>query len=338
MRKILMACVGTLLLLSGCSSHNLSKGSAFSLSKSSFSELKGWDEDNIREAIPALMRSCQRPQANWQDFCRGLRAHKFSSSAKLRNYLEDTLQPYSVSAYGSKNGQITGYYEAELTGTRTQVRETQVPVYATPRGYRNGDKLETREDIEDTLNYAPIIAWADDPVELFILQIQGSGRMQTPDGEIKLGYAGNNGRTFKALSQILRDEGIKPSGGYSMPAMKKWLQDNPKKARRLMVQNPRYIFFKELHGDSPYGSAGVVLTPKRSVAVDKNYIPMHTPLWLETYTPNHQKLNRLVVAQDVGNAITGGVRADFFWGHGEEAFANAGKMNSRGKYYLLLPK
>ena len=338
MHKILMASIGALLLLSGCSSHDLSKGRAFSLSESSFSDLKGWNDDNIREAMPALMRSCSRPSANWQKFCRGLHAYKFSSNSKVRSYLEDNLQPYAVTSYGADTGKITGYYEAELTGTRTKKHDDQVPVYGVPRGYKNGDKLETREDIEDTPNYAKIIAWADDPVELFILHIQGSGRMQTPDGEIKLGYAGNNGRTFKHLSQILRDEGIKPRGGYSMPAMKQWLQENPKKARRLMAQNPRYIFFKEVQGDSPYGSAGIVLTPKRSVAVDKNYVPMHTPLWLETKTPNGDNLNRLVVAQDVGNAITGGIRADFFWGHGDEAFESAGKMNSRGKYYLLLPK
>lgn len=338
MHKILMASVGVLLLLSGCSSHDLSKGRAFSLSERSFSDLKGWEDDNIREAMPALIRSCHKATGEWRGFCQGLQGYRFSSAAKIRSYLEDSLQPYAVTAYGSENGKITGYYEAELSGTRTKVHGGQVPVYGVPRGYKNGDKLETREDIEDTEEYAPIIAWADDPVELFILHIQGSGRMQTPDGEIKLGYAGNNGRTFKALSQILRDEGIKPRGGYSMPAMKQWLQENPKKARRLMAENPRYIFFKEIQGDTPYGSAGVVLTPKRSVAVDKNYVPMHTPLWLETNAPNGDNLNRLVVAQDVGNAITGGIRADFFWGHGDEAFKSAGKMNSRGKYYLLLPK
>ncbi len=338
MRKGIFASVVVLLLLSGCSSHDLSKGRAFSLSETSFSALKGWKDDNIREAMPALLRSCHKATGQWRGFCQGLQGYRFSSATKIRSYLEDNLTPYTVTAYGSENGKITGYYEAELTGTRVRVSDTQVPVYGVPRGYQNGQKLETREDIEDTPDYAPIIAWADNPVDLFILQVQGSGRMTTPDGEIKLGYAGNNGRTFKALSQILRDEGIKPAGGYSMPAMKQWLQNNPKKARRLMAKNPRYIFFKELTGESPYGSAGVVLTPKRSVAVDKTYIPMHTPMWLETSDPNGNRLNRLVVAQDVGNAITGGIRADFFWGHGEEAFNNAGRMNSRGKYYLLLPK
>lgn len=334
---ILSSVTAVLLLLSGCG-HDLSQGRSFSLSETSFGRLNGWDEDNIREAMPALINSCKKPSKDWKQFCRGLGAYKFASSTKIRGYLEDNLTPYAVTSYGSNKGKITGYYEAELTGTRTRVRDSQVPVYGVPKGYRNGQKLETREDIEDTYGYAPIIAWADDPVELFILQVQGSGRMQTPDGEIKLGYAGNNGRTFKGLGQILREEGIKPEGGYSMPAMKKWLQSHPREAKLLMAQNPRYIFFKELYGDSPYGSAGVVLTPKRSIAVDKKYIPMHTPMWLETADSDGIKLNRLVVAQDVGNAITGGIRADFFWGHGDEAFSQAGRMNSSGKYYLLLPK
>lgn len=338
MRKKVLTGIMAALLIAGCSSHDLSKGRAFSLSESSFSDLKGWEDDNIREAMPALIRSCHKATGRWRSFCQGLQGYRFSSTAKIRSYLEDNLIPYAVTSYGSETGKITGYYEAELSGTRTKTHDKQVPVYAVPSGYQNGQRLETREDIEDTEHYARIIAWADDPVELFILHIQGSGRMRTPEGEIKLGYAGNNGHTFKSLSQILRDEGIKPTGGYSMPAMKKWLQENPKKARRLMTQNPRYIFFKELSGESPYGSAGIVLTPKRSVAVDKKYIPMHTPLWLETKAPNGQTLNQLVVAQDVGNAITGGIRADFFWGHGNEAFENAGRMNSRGKYYLLLPK
>lgn len=336
-KKALLSIVTALFLLGGCG-HELSQGRSFHVSETSYSRLTGWENDNIREAMPALINSCQRPSTEWRRFCRGLNAYKFSSVAKIRTYLEDNLIPYEVTSYGSNKGKITGYYEAELTGTRTKIRSSQVPIYGVPRGYRNGQKLETREEIEDTPNYAPIIAWADDPVDLFILQVQGSGRMTTPDGEIKLGYAGNNGRTFKGLGQILREEGIRPSGGYSMPAMKKWLQAHPKEARLLMAQNPRYIFFKELQGETPYGSAGVVLTPQRSVAVDKQYIPMHTPMWLETTTPDGDKINKLVVAQDVGNAITGGIRADYFWGHGEDAFNQAGRMNSSGKYYLLLPK
>ena len=123
-----------------------------------------------------------------------------------------------------------------------------------------------------------------------------------------------------------------------MPAMKAWLQENPQKARKIMSKNPRYIFFKENQGDSPYGAAGVVLTAKRSVAVDKKYIPMNTPLFLNTKDPDGPYIQKLVVAQDIGSAIQGGIRADYFWGHGKEAFEKAGRMKSAGTYYLLLPK
>ncbi len=337
-KKLLKISVAVCLLaLTGCG-HSLSQGRAFSLEEVSFSDLKGWENDNMREAMPALMQSCQKATPEWKNFCQGLRSYKYACPKKVREYLEDHLTPYAVMAYGSNKGKITGYYEAELTGTRNRVSSSQVPVYGLPYGYKSGKKTDDREDIEETDGYAPVIAWADDATELFILHIQGSGRMITPDGEIKLGYAGNNGHTFKPLSKIMQEEGIKPAGGYSMPSMKRWLQSHPERARKIMEENPRYIFFKEVQGDSPYGSAGVVLTPKRSVAVDKEYIPMHTPMWLESNDPDGYKINRLVVAQDTGNAIKGGIRADFFWGHGDEAFDKAGRMNSRGQYYLLLPK
>lgn len=336
MHKSFIAVSFILLALSGCASHTLSQGRSFQLHKVSYSALNGWNDDNLREAMPAMIRSCKRPAAEWKNFCGGLRAYQFASTDKIRSYMEKTLTPYQVTSGGNPNGTITGYYEAELTGTRTRTKSSQVPVYGVPSGYRQGDKLETRQEIESTPGYAPVVAWADDPVELAIMQIQGSGIMETPNGEIQLGYAGNNGRTFKGLGQILIEAGIKPEGGYSMPSIKKWLQQHPAEARQLMAKNPRYIFFK-VNTDGPYGSAGVVLTPMRSVAVDSTYIPSHTPMWLEAKDPDGRKLNRVVVAQDVGGAIKGGVRADFFWGHGAAAFDKAGRMKSTGQYFLLLP-
>ncbi len=336
MHKTLVA-LSFILLLTSCG-HELDKGREFTLEKVSYSKLDGWDDDNIRQALPAMLRSCARPTADYKEFCAGLKKNQNASGSKIRSYIEKSLTPYKVISKGKDKGKITGYYEAELNGTRTKTHAGQVPVYGAPKGYRQGQKLASRKKIESTSNYAPIVAWADDPVELFVMQIQGSGVMTTPSGEeIQLGYAGNNGHTFKSLGQIMKENGVRPAGGYSMPAMKKWLQQNPSKGRKLMAQNPRYIFFKE-NKEGPYGSAGVVLTPKRSVAVDKKFIPMHTPMFLEVRDPDGAKLNRLVMAQDVGNAITGPIRADFFWGHGSDAFHKAGRMNSNGRYYLLLPK
>lgn len=338
MHKSLAVLSLALLTLSGCANHSLSHGRAFQVQKVSYTALNGWKTDNMREALPAMLRSCQKPTAEWKNFCQGLQAYKYASSDKIREYMEKTLTPYRAVSYGSNSGTITGYYEAELTGTRTRTKASQVPIYAAPAGYRQGDTLETRKEIEATPNYAPVVAWADDPVDKFILQIQGSGRMTTPSGEeIKLGYAGNNGQPFKGISGIMQEAGALPKGGGSMPQVRTWLKAHPAEAKKFMAENPRYIFFKENKGESPYGSAGVVLTPKRSVAVDRDYIPMNTPMWLETKDPDGAKLNRVVVAQDVGGAIKGGIRADFFWGHGETAFNKAGRMKSAGQYFLLLP-
>lgn len=325
------------LMLCGCpSSHNLSQGRAFKLKEVSFNSLPGWNYDNFEEAMPALLRSCQNPNAQWMNFCVGLQRYRGADSYQIKRYIESQLTPYLVMSYGETVGTITGYYEAELTGTRYRVSQSQVPVYGLPVGYQNGKTYPTRADIEEDGINAPIIAWADDPVELFILQIQGSGRMITPDGEIKLGYAGNNNRTFKGLGTIFASHGIRNL--HSMQNMKKWLQAHPEEGREIMAENPRYIFFKENEGDSPYGAAGVVLTPERSVAVDKSYIPLHTPMYLNTMDPDGEYIQKLVVAQDIGKAIKGGIRADYFWGHGEEAFSKAGRMKNKGSYYLLLPK
>lgn len=325
------------MLATGCTStHSLSQGRAFKLKQVSFDMLPGWENDDFKEGMPALLNSCKKPTPIFKNFCSKIDKYKYSSSEEIKEYIEDKLTPYLVISYGDTVGTITGYYEAELTGSRYQTNDNQMPIYGLPDGYKNGKKYPKREDIEEDGIDAPIIAWADDPVELFILHVQGSGRLITPDGEIKLGYAGNNARQFKGLGELLRKNGAPAL--YSMPAMKKWLQENPDEAKEIMAQNPRYIFFKESFGDSPYGAAGVVLTPKRSVAVDKNFIPMHTPLWLNTKDHNGSFIQRLVVAQDIGSAIKGGIRADYFWGHGNEAFEKAGRMKSQGTYYLLLPK
>lgn len=342
MRKQIFACLGMAVLscafLAGCSGHRLSQGRAFHLEEVSYDSLSGWQDDRFDEALPALLQGCKRPSKEWRDFCAGLYKIQTQSSEKIAEYIQSHLKPYAVISNGSTKGTFTGYYEAELTGTRERISETQVPIYGLPYDYQKDQKICSRSEIESNQNFeAPIIAWADDPVDKFILQIQGSGRMMTPDGEIKLGYAGNNGHTFAGIGTIMKQAGVLERGKASMPEIRKWLKANPEQARTLMAQNPRYIFFKEIQGDSPYGAAGVILTPKRSIAVDNSYIPMNTPVWLETYDPDGIPLKRLVVAQDIGTAIRGGVRADFFWGHGEEAFDKAGRMKSSGRYYLLLP-
>ena len=339
MRKIVLFGLIVCLMLGGCGSyHPLSKGRAFRLKKVDFSELPGWSDDDLNDSYPALIAACTKPSNEWKDFCEGLSDYRYASSRKLRQYLEHKLTPYRVTSYGDTIGRITGYYEAELTGTRTKVRADQVPVYGLPYNYDKTKTYDKRRSIENDPDFdAPILAWADDPVDLFLVHVQGSGRMETPNGEIHLGFAGSNNRSFTGIGQILTDEGLIDEVGHSMQQIRAWLKAHPERARQLMSKNDRYIFFREIQGDTPIGTAGVPLTPRHSVAVDRDYIPMQTPMWLVTTDPDGEPIRTIVVAQDTGAAIKGGVRADYFFGHGEDAFQLAGRMNTKGSYYLLLP-
>ena len=171
------------------------------------------------------------------------------------------------------------------------------------------------------------------------MQIQGAAVATLPNGkEIRVGYADNNGHRFKGIGSILLEKGLIESGEASMPKIREWLQENGETAKKNMLLNERYIFHKIVKADGPIGAMGVPLVAGRSLAVDKNYIPLGVMMWLETTTPDGEALNKLVMAEDVGSAIKGGVRGDYFWGHGEEAFAEAGRMNSQGQYFVLLPK
>ena len=336
-RKVLLLASAT--LLSSCSSSFLDKGRAFHMQSVSWSQVPGWQSDDLREVLPAVLNSCTKAPQKMIRFCQGLNSHVNDDSVGLRAYFEQNLQPYLVTSRGSSVGKITGYYEAELTGSRERLGGAQVPIYGAPYDYTPNEKTVPREKIELFGIDAPVIAWADDPVELFIAQVQGSGRLTTPSGEvIHLGYAGNNGYTFTGIGQILIDEGVDTGTTRSMPAIRDWLQAHPVEASKLMRKNKRYIYFREIQGETPYGTAGVVLTPERSVAVDTTYIPMHTMMFLNTTTPDGAPIQKMVVAQDTGAAIKGGIRADYFWGHGEQAFENAGRMNQAGSYYVLLPK
>ena len=333
MRQIIGLMIVITGLMTGCATHPLDKGRSFHLEKTDFSDLPGWTQDDFNESYPAIRQACQKPAPMWQDFCQNLP----DTGEHLRAYMEQKLTPYAVESYGNPIGRITGYYEAELSGTRKRLNGAQVPVYGLPPDYQKDKIYPQRRDIEAGRLNAPIIAWADDPVELFLLHVQGSGRMETSDGEIHLGFAGSNNRSFKGIGQILIDEGLIGESGHSMIQIRDWLQQHPNQARNLMAQNERYIFFREVMGETPIGYAGVPLTPRHSVAVDKTYIPMQTPMWLDTKSPDGSPIQTLVVAQDIGHAIRGGVRADYFFGHGEDAFSLAGRMNHPGRYFLLLP-
>lgn len=304
------------------------------------------------------------------DLARAVPESEAPDEIALRAFLESRLQPYAARYVGAdgtprSDGLFTGYYEAELAGAREPSAAFPVPVHALPPdlvsvdlaqsnpdlggpvplvGRIDGGTVQpywTRAEIEDgALAGGPVLLWAADAVDVHVLHIQGSGRVMLPDGSVeRIGYAGNNGHPFRGLGRIMLDRGVVEPGKATMPDIRAWLKANPQAARDIMRENPRYIFFRRIDGgDGPIGALGVPLTPRRSVAVDPRYVPLTVPLWLDTVDPDAAPLRRLVVAQDVGSAIKGAVRGDFFWGSGEAALADAGRMKSRGTWYLLLPR
>ncbi len=330
----------------------------FDLQPVSFHKIQGWKSDDLTQALPALVQSCQNPKPDWAEFCQGLNPN--ASNKKLHRYLQKHLDAYLVVSNGREEGTFTGYYEASLKGAFEQTGEFQTPIYGIPSDLVRvnlkdfgiqADKTQLIGRVEDghLVPYyerakahqmqAPVLLWVDSPVDAFILHIQGSGRVETPQGVVHVGYAGNNGHGFVGIGSIMAKEGLLQSGKASMPHIRAWLRDNPEKAETLMAQNPRYIFFKILEETAgPIGAAGVPLTAQRSIAVDMRFIPLNTPVFLDTTDPDGKAIQKLVVAQDIGSAIKGAVRADYFWGYGEEAFQKAGRMKSTGRYYLLWPK
>jgi membrane-bound lytic murein transglycosylase A len=249
----------------------------------------------------------------------------------------------------------TGYYEPEIEGSRTQL-PGYTPIYAVPSDLIRCTKPDgssgrgrigpggvctlyfTRAEIEDgaLAGRGLEIAWAKDPVELFFLEIQGSGRLRLPDGSVmRLGYDGQNGRDYIAIGRLLRDRGILPPGGANMQTIKEWIRANPEAGKALMRENLSYVFFKELTGPGPLGSIGVPVSPRATVAVDPKFVPYGAPVFL---TMDRTEPTGLWVAQDTGGAIKGPNRFDTFWGAGQEAVALAGGMSASGDALVLLPK
>ena len=302
---------------------------------------------------------------DWRAPCTALARLGPGDDDGLYAVLQEFFSTYAVETPDGPNGTFTGYYETSLRGSFTKSDTYSVPLYSGPRDLveldnrafdlpsdvpsiigRVADRrlipYDTRRDIERSENFAnraEVLVWVDDPVDAHLLHIQGSGRVQLPDGtERRIGYAGNNGRRFRGIGDILLRAGAISPGQGSMLSVAEWLRQNPAVARRHMEDNPRYIFFRWIEGPGPIGAFGAPLEPGRSLAVDPRYIPYGAPLWLNVKDPDGLPLNRLVVALDTGSAIRGAVRGDFFWGAGEAAFAKAGRMKSTGRYYLLLPR
>ena len=304
---------------------------------------------------------------NWVPACKAAASVDDQSSIAAREYFEKWFRPFAVfDRNGKQEGLLTGYYEAELRGALHPGGRFKFPLYSRPSDLvavdlgRFETSLKGRSIIgrvaDGTLVPYPVrksidggiladklkpLVWVDSAIDAFFLHIQGSGRIKLANGGLmRLGYAASNGHDYTAIGRILVQRGEITRDRVSMQTIRAWLAANPAKASEIMAQNARYIFFRELTGNAPVGAQGVELTAGRSLAVDRSAVPLGTPLWLDTRDPvdPYRPYQRLMIAQDVGNAIKGGIRGDIFFGHGRLAARRAGLMKQRGRYYILLPK
>lgn len=329
-----------------------------------FDALPGWPSTGLDRSLAAFASGCARvaPLAN---ACAAAAAVARDDPQAARTFFEAQFVPYAVvSSAGPDTGLITGYYEPIIDGSRTQTAEHRHPIFGVPedlvavdlaavnpdvrnlrlRGRIDGRRLvpyPPRAEIDSRGVPAPVIAWTQDPVELFFLQIQGSGQVRLENSErIRVGFADQNGHPYRSLGRYLVERGELPLEEASMQGIKAWAAANPAKLQEALNSNPSYVFFRELPAtDGPPGALGVPLAPEYSLAVDRRFVPLGAPVYLETTFPlSEAPLERLMAAQDTGGAIRGAVRADFYWGTGTDAGMLAGRMRQQGRLWLLWPR
>ena len=347
-----------------------------------WSALPGWRDDRVQEAWPAWLVSCralvgrESTRETWRAPCEAAASVDARDAAAVRRYFEAQFTPWSVAfPDGRTTGLVTGYYEPLLLGSRTKTRTFTVPLYAPPDDLLTVDLASLHPELKDrrvrarvegrrVVPYwtraeiersAPppadkVLAYVADPVDAAFLQIQGSGRVELPDGGVmRVGYADQNGHPFRSIGRVLIDRGELTRDTASMPAIKAWARRNPDKLEALLDENPSYVFFRDVPPpaagtidatiDGPYGSLGVPLLAERAIAVDARAIPLGAPVFLATTWPlSDRRLERLTLAQDTGGAIRGAVRADFFWGFGDGPGREAGRMRQDGSMWLLWPR
>ena len=330
-----------------------------------FSDLPGWREAQLEPSLRAFLGGCARLAAA-KKACELAKAVPPGDEGAARRLFESEFTPYAVvSSASGDRGLITGYYEPIINGSRMQTALHRHPIYGVPddlvvvdlgtvspetRGLRLRGRLDGRRlvpywsrgeiDARGSALAAPVIAWSADPVELFFLQIQGSGQVQLENGErLRVGYAEQNGHPYRSLGRHLVERNELLLEQASMQGIKAWAAANPAKLQEALSQNPSYVFFRELPtSDGPIGALSVPLHAERSLAVDRRFIPLGAPVYLATTFPlSEQPLERLMAAHDTGGAIRGVVRGDFFWGTGPDAGSQAGRMRQQGRLWLLWP-
>ena len=344
------------------------------LQAADWGELPGWAEDDVALAYAAFAASCptlvrnEKRRPLWAGVCATEAQPAERDAAALRAWFEAQFRPWALTnTDGTREGLITGYYEPIIRGRRTTSADFPTPVFGPPddmivvelaelypelkhlrlRGRIEGRKLvpyysRSEWEQQEAQRSKKALLWTDDPLDYFFLQIQGSGQVVLEDGtRIRLNYADQNGHPYKSIGRWLIDKGELQAHQASMQGIKAWAAANPKRLNELLNANPSMVFFRELPatGSGPPGALGIALTPERSLAIDPRHVPLGAPIYLSTTRPNSSEpLQRLMLAQDTGGAIRGVVRGDFYWGSGNEAGAQAGKMRQPGRTWLLLPR
>ena len=361
-RSIFLLCV---LVLSACATQPPGIGSPVD-----WSSLQNWEADNHGDVWEGFLKSCEKLRhERWQQVCLLAKAGGDLSDAEARAFFETYFEVRPVYAEGGETeGLITGYYEPLLKGSWEPSDEFRYPLYGVPedllvvdlggvypqlknmrlRGKLVGNKVvpyydrAQLNDDPELLRGAEIL-WVNSLVDVFFLHVQGSGRVRLSDGTtVAVGYAGQNGHPYQSIGRVLVKMGELDKDEVTLFTIKDWLKANPERLNEVLGKNPSYVFFelKDDQADGPIGSLNVVLTPARSVAVDRSVIPLGAPVWLQTTLPDERQspFDRLMLAQDTGGAIKGHVRADVFWGRGDEAEILAGLMKQQGRLFVLLPR
>ena len=323
----------------------------------SWSELPGWGGDRVTDFWLAFLRSCERPTPAWLAACGKARQGGLGAApaaAPLREWLQRELRPYRVeSLTHDPVGLATGYFEPLVEASRSPRPGFRVALYAPPpdlatrKPYWTRQQIETLPAAQNSLRGSEI-AWLRDPVDALLLQVQGSGRLAfagvhgAPPQVVRVAFAAHNEQPYQSVGRWLVEQGELRASEASWPAIRAWARQNPGRIDAMIRSNPRFVFFREEAlpdpALGPKGAQGVALMPGRSIAVDPQSIPYGTPVWLDTTEPlSTRPLRRLVVAQDTGSAIVGAVRADYFWGWGDDAEAEAGRMKQALRMWVLWP-
>jgi membrane-bound lytic murein transglycosylase A len=318
-----------------------------------WSDLPGFEDDALHEAWNAWLRSCERPPAALAPLCPQVRQLSIAGAGEQREWMRRHLQPYRIEPLqGGGEGLLTSYYEPVMEATRQPTARSAVPLYRPPATLGSRKPWYTRQEI-DSLPEAREqlrgreIAYMEDPIDVLVLQIQGSGRVRItePDGTtrlVRLAYAGSNDQPYRSVNQWLLQQGVTQINPWPQ-ATKAWAAQNPSRLNQLLWSNPRFVFFREEAlpetdpTAGPRGAQGVPLTAGRSIAVDRESIPYGTPVWLASSGPA-ANLQRLVIAQDTGSAIVGAVRADYYAGSGAEAGEFASRVKQPLRLWALWPR